>query len=194
MNASTRAVATGAGLLAALLFTACSENTASETQDTASDTESVKLELVKRDYDPDNGKQLFIDKGCVICHSVNGVGGKAGPAMDAQIGAPPIDPLDFAARMWLGAPAMIELQSVELGYTIYLTADDIADLAAFAGDREAQKTLKLDDLPETTRNGLLDEQFWEVENWDEFLRAGREGEIPMDELDEEDDQSGDQPE
>lgn len=129
--------------------------------------------MVTRDVDPVGGKMLFVDKGCVICHSVNGVGGKAAPALDAEIGAPAVDPLDFAARMWRGAPAMIELQSIELGYTIYLTADDIADIASFAADREAQKTLTIDDLPETIRNGLLDERFWETENWDEFLRNGQ---------------------
>lgn len=136
------------------------------------------LGVVARDVDSASGRALFVDKGCVICHSVNGVGGKAAPALDAEIGAPPIDPLEFAARMWRGAPAMIELQSVELGYTIYLTADEIADLAAFAGDAAEQKNLSLDQLPDTVRDGLLDEQFWEVEDWDAFLRAGREGAEP----------------
>ncbi|GJL92912.1 c-type cytochrome [Hyphococcus sp.] len=138
---------------------------------------------VTRDVDPVGGKILFVDKGCVICHSVNGVGGKAAPALDAEIGAPAVDPLDFAARMWRGAPAMIELQAIELGYTIYLTADDIADLAAFAADREAQKSLKIDDLPERIQNGLLDERFWEMENWDDFLRNGQEIEPAIEEDD-----------
>ena len=134
------------------------------------------LPVVSRNVDSSTGRALFVEKGCVICHSVNGVGGKAGPVLDAQIGASAIDPLDFAARMWRGAPAMIELQSVELGYTVYLTADEIAHLSAFASDREEQKILQLEDLPENLRGGLLDEQFWEVENWDDFLRAGQEGE------------------
>lgn len=145
----------------------------------AADTETVAegahgLELISRDVDSSTGRALFIEKGCVICHSVNGVGGKAAPPMDAAIGAPPIDTLDFAARMWRGAPAMIELQSIELGYTIYLTADEIADLAAFAADREEQKLLAIDQVPEDMRDSLLDERFWEVENWDDFLRSGQE--------------------
>ncbi len=133
---------------------------------------------VKREVDPMLGRTIFVEKGCVICHSVNGVGGKAAPALDAEIGAPAVDPLEFAARMWRGAPAMIELQSIELGYTIYLTADDIANLAAFAADRDAQKALTVDDLPETIRSGLLDERFWEMENWDDYLRQGQEGDFP----------------
>ena len=134
--------------------------------------------IVKRDVDPMRGRELFVEKGCVICHAVNGVGGKAAPVLDAEIGAPAVDPLDFAARMWAGAPAMIELQAIELGYTIYLTADDIADLAAFAADRDAQKGLSVEDLPETIRSGLLDERFWEMEDWDDYLRQGQEGDFP----------------
>lgn len=144
----------------------------------APDNERHGIEVVSRSVDSGSGRALFVDKGCVICHSVNGVGGKAAPALDAEIGAPPIDPLEFAALMWRGAPAMIELQSVELGYSIYLTADEIADLAAFAGDREEQKLLLAEALPGTIRNGLLDEQFWEMEDWDDFLSRGREGEEP----------------
>lgn len=136
--------------------------------------EAHGLEIIDRDVNSATGRSLFVEKGCVICHSINGVGGKAAPVMDAQIGAPPIDPLDFAARMWRGAPAMIELQSIELGYTIYLTADELADLAAFAADREEQKLLVMDQVPEDMRDSLLDERFWEVENWDDFLRSGQE--------------------
>ncbi len=136
--------------------------------------ERVALKRVRM-ADPDQGRTLFVEKGCVICHSVNGAGGKAAPVLDAPFGAPAVDPLDFAARMWLGAPAMIELQSVELGYTIHLTADEIADLAAFAADREAQKVLTSESLPEDVRAGLLDQRFWEMEDWEDFLRAGREG-------------------
>lgn len=130
--------------------------------------------------DPDRGRTLFVDKGCVLCHSVNGAGGKAAPPLDAPFGSPAADPLDFAARMWRGAPAMIELQSIELGYSIDLTADEIGDLAAFAADRQAQKALTADSLPESVRAGLLDQRFWEMEDWEDILRAGREGYAPDD--------------
>lgn len=131
--------------------------------------------VVTHEPDAATGRTLFVEKGCVICHSVNGVGGKAAPVLDAEIGLPPIDPLDFAARIWRGAPAMVELQSMELGYTIDLSAADIAHLAAFAGDREEQKKLTEDALSEELRNGLLDQGFWEVEDWSEFLEDGQEG-------------------
>ncbi len=161
-----------------LALSACGEQT---TQQVAGNPD---LGVVERTLDAETGKTLFISKGCVLCHSVNGVGGKAAPAFDAPIGAPPIDPLDFAARMWLGAPAMIELQSVELGYSIFLTADEIADLSAFAGDVTVQKTLTIDEVPQNLRDGFLDEQFWEMEDWDAFLRRGQETEdgeeLPVD--------------
>ncbi|WP_411816059.1 hypothetical protein [Hyphococcus sp. DH-69] len=175
------------GICAALLG-ACGSDSGQGT--TAESQASVSLKpVVTRDVDPINGRNLFVSKGCVLCHSTNGVGGKAAPALDAEIGAPPVDPLDFAARMWLGAPAMIELQSIELGYTIYLTADEIADLAAFAADRDAQKGLTPDSLPDNIRDGLLDERFWELEDWDQFLRDGQEGEFPnSDEIDAQDPQ------
>ncbi len=166
----------GLGALAAFaLLAGCS----AENEADGAEPGAVSLKpAVAHEADPLQGRALFVEKGCVICHAVNGVGGKAAPALDAEIGAPPVDPLEFAARMWRGAPAMIELQSIELGYTIYLTADEMAHLAAFAADRDAQKDLKLDDLPETIRSGLLDERFWEMENWDDYLSRGREGEFP----------------
>lgn len=121
------------------------------------------------------GRAAFIEIGCVMCHSANGVGGKAAPAFDAEVGGPNIDPLDFAARMWSGAPAMIELQSLELGYTVSVTGQNIADLAAFAASIEEQRKLTADQIPEGMRDSLLDQRFWETENWDEFLRKGQEG-------------------
>ena len=136
------------------------------------------LDTVRRELDSQAGRSLFVEKGCVICHAVNGVGGKAAPALDAQVGAPPVDPLDFSARMWRGAPAMIELQSVELGYTIDLTADEIANLAAFAADRAEQEKLTVEEVPEPMRGSFLDEQFWEAEDWSEFMRGGQEGYEP----------------
>ena len=167
----------GLGLIAiaAVSLAGCgAKDQSADAQTPHEQASSSTKQTVTRDLDSANGRALFVDKGCVICHSANGVGGKAARALDAEIGSPPTDPLEFAARMWRGAPAMIELQSIELGYTIYLTAEEIADLAAFAADRDAQKLLTPDSLPETIRNGLLDERFWEMEDWDGFLRSGQE--------------------
>ena len=131
-----------------------------------SQQERVALKRVRL-ADPDAGRALFVDKGCVICHAVNGTGGKAASPLDAGVGEPAVDPLEFAARMWRGAPAMIELQSTELGYAIDLTAAEIADLAAFAADRRAQRALTPETLPEGMSAALLDQRFWEIEDWED---------------------------
>ncbi len=121
------------------------------------------------------GRDLFVQKGCVLCHSINGVGGKAGPALDAADDFVKADPLEFAARMWRGAPAMVEFQSLELGYVIDLSGVDIGHLAAFIAARDEQKKLLDSAIPEPMRNSLLDERFWETEDWSEFMKDGQEG-------------------
>jgi len=109
--------------------------------------------------DAASGRLLFTSKGCVICHSVNGVGGKAGPPFDAPAEYAPIDPLAFAARMWRGSMAMAILQSSELGYQIDLTGAEIADLAAFAASLSEQSTFSEADIPEIMRGWTMDEPF-----------------------------------
>ena len=83
--------------------------------------QSPGLKLILPAVDSERGRQLFITKGCVYCHAVNGVGGKAAPAMDSDATEPSVNLTDFAARMWRGAPAMIELQEMDLGYQIRLS-------------------------------------------------------------------------
>lgn len=106
--------------------------------------------------DAARGRTLFVSKGCVVCHAVNGVGGAAAPALDATEPAGVFDPLDFAARMWKGAWAMSALQEMEFGYVIELTGQDIADLAAFAEHHALQSEFSEDDIPETIRGWTLD--------------------------------------
>ena len=125
--------------------------------------------------EPAKGRLLFVEKGCVICHAANGVGGKAAPALDAADDFTRSDPLEFAARMWRGAPAMVEFQSVELGYVIDLTGEDIAHLSAFAASRAEQKLLLETAIPGPMRDSLLDERYWEMEDWSEFMADGQEG-------------------
>ncbi len=103
---------------------------------------------------PENGRKLFVDKGCVVCHSINGVGGTDAPALDAATMPSPMNAFEFAARMWRGAPAMAAMQEAELGAVIDLSGQDLADLVAFAHDAEEQKKLALDQVPEKFRAKL----------------------------------------
>lgn len=118
--------------------------------------EPVPLKVVVPVPDAEHGRSLFGSKGCVVCHSVNGVGGKAGPALDTVRDDGEIDPLDFAARMWSGARAMAFLQEMEFGYQIDLTGEDIADLAAFVSSDDQRSAFSEDDVAEEFRGWTLD--------------------------------------
>ena len=118
------------------------------------------------------GRILFITNGCVICHQVNGVGGRAAPDMSVETTPDAINPLDFSARMWRGAPAMTALQAIELGYVINLDAQDIADLAAFAGSPDEQQLLTVDSTPAGMRDWFLDEPHWRSDDWTQYLQRG----------------------
>ncbi len=118
------------------------------------------------------GRILFISKGCVICHQVNGVGGKAASDLSAIETNALINPLDFSARMWRGAPAMTALQTIELGYVIDVGAQDIADLAAFAASPEEQNLLTLDSVGVEMRSWFLDEPHWSSGDWTAYLKRG----------------------
>ncbi len=55
--------------------------------------------------DPSRGKQLFVKKGCVKCHDVEGRGSKIGPDLVTKdMGG---TPLDLAARLWNHTPSMV---------------------------------------------------------------------------------------
>ena len=97
--------------------------------------------------DPVQGKKLFASKGCVVCHSVNGVGGTDAPKLDANTMKPNMNPFDFFAKMWRGARPMIAMQQNEIGHQIEFTGQDLADIVAFAHDESVQKTFKESDIP-----------------------------------------------
>jgi cytochrome c2 len=105
--------------------------------------------------DTRHGRELFVQKGCIACHSVNGVGGDLGPALNADDMPSPMNSFEFAARMWRGAQAMTALQEDMLGEVISLNGQDLADLVAFAHDEEEQAQLTKDQIPERF-HGLIE--------------------------------------
>ena len=107
--------------------------------------------LVLPKMDPVRGRTLFASKGCVVCHSVNGVGGDDAPAFDAAKMSPAMDPFDFVARMWRGAAAMIAMQEEELGAQIEFTGQELADIIAFLHDRKEQRKFSERDIPPRVR-------------------------------------------
>jgi mono/diheme cytochrome c family protein len=97
------------------------------------------------------GRALFVSKGCIACHAINEVGGTSAPPLDAEAAPGEVDPLDFVARMWRGAEAMIFMQQQELGEQIDFTGQELADIIAFVHDPEAQKTFSAADVPPAVR-------------------------------------------
>ncbi|WP_238367840.1 c-type cytochrome [Mesobacterium pallidum] len=93
------------------------------------------------------GRELFASKGCVVCHSVNGVGGEDAPMLDAEFMDDVMNPFEFAARMWRGAGAMVALQEDELGGQIDLTGEELANITAFVHDAEEQRKFSMADVP-----------------------------------------------
>jgi len=98
------------------------------------------------------GRKLFVTKGCVACHSINGIGGHDAAKLDAGTMQPMMNPFDFAAKMWLMAPAMIAAQEEELGEQITFTGDELSDIIAFVHDPEEQKKFTEDDLTPEARH------------------------------------------
>ncbi len=97
--------------------------------------------------DPARGRKLFASKGCVVCHSVNGIGGTDATALDAATMPRPMNPFEFTAKMWRGAEAMLYLQREELGEQIEFTGDELADIIAFVHHPEEQKKFSEADIP-----------------------------------------------
>ena len=138
-------------------------------------------ELVQPLPDSTRGRNLFVSKGCFICHAVGGVGGVAAPALDAPKDLEQLNVLNFVARMWWGGRAMLELQDLELGYEIQLDGSEIADLAAFAYSTEAQRGFSKEEIPELLQPLIIDEPYWMGGNWPEpFRREYDENKLPFD--------------
>lgn len=111
----------------------------------------IELGLAMPPMDSHRGRELFVDKGFVVCHAVNGVGGEVGPSLDASEMPQPMNAFEFAARMWRGAPAMTQMQEQLLGEAINLSGQELADLIAFAHDETEQEELTADQVPQKFR-------------------------------------------
>lgn len=114
--------------------------------------------LVIPPMDPVKGKALFASKGCVVCHSVNGVGGTDAPEIDAAAMSPQMSPFDFFAKMWNHAQGMIAMQQDEIGGQItFENGQQLADIIAFLHDAKVQKTFTEDDIPADVKAHLDDD-------------------------------------
>ena len=100
--------------------------------------EHVEVHLAMPMMNSERGMRLFATKGCVTCHSINGVGGHDVANLDAHTMEPVMNPFDFFAKMWAMAPIMIEAQEEAAGHQFLFTGDELADIIAFVHDDERQ--------------------------------------------------------
>ena len=151
LNSVTRRVyfaIAAAGVLAMLIavFPASANHVAG-----SADKDVHGAQLIIPMMSPERGKRLFVDKGCVACHAINGVGGHDAPAMDAHRDMGLVNPFDFAAKMWNHAPGMIAAQEDAFGEQIYFTGNELADIIAFLHNDEAQHGFSEADLTPKAR-------------------------------------------
>ncbi len=79
--------------------------------------------------DPVEGSHLFVSKGCVTCHAVDGEGGKIGPDLGRISTGRTF--LGIAAVMWNHSPRMTERIHEARFVRPKLTPEEMADLFAF---------------------------------------------------------------
>ncbi|MDA7429202.1 c-type cytochrome [Primorskyibacter aestuariivivens] len=137
-------------LMKAIVLTAAMAATQSHASDGGTHAMNDKMMspgLLMPNMDAERGRVLFAEKGCVVCHSVNGVGGEDAPMLDADTMDEVMNPFEFAARMWRGAGAMVALQEDELGGQIDLSGQELADIIAFVHDAAEQRNFSKADIP-----------------------------------------------
>jgi len=109
----------------------------------------VSSGLVLPRMDSKRGRDLFVSKGCVVCHAINGVGGEDAAPLDASTMDPAMNPFEFFARMWQGTKPMIAMQENRMEQQVELTADELADIVAFIHDGAMQKSFSKTEIPES---------------------------------------------
>ena len=133
-------------IMAALLFN----------QGTPLSTQRKRQIIVVPDVDATRDGRLFVMKSCFSCHSMKGIGGRAGPEESTAV-----DLFNFAARMWRGASAMRKLPALELGYRIELSSGEIGDLATFVSDPAVQRDFSIEEAPDQLKDWFIDEAYWD---------------------------------
>ncbi len=113
----------------------------------SADSTQAPSGLVLPKMDSKRGRELYVNKGCVACHSINGVGGADAAPLDAAAMDPAMNPFEFFARMWLGTKPMIAMQENRMGQQVELNAQELADIVAFIHDPEMQKSFSAAEIP-----------------------------------------------
>ncbi len=87
------------------------------------------LNYMERPSDPERGRELFTQRKCLRCHSVGGIGGNAGPALDRF--RPYQSPVFITTAFWNKAQKMAEAM-LEMGIKRpVFEGNEIMDIMAF---------------------------------------------------------------
>jgi cytochrome c2 len=113
----------------------------------SADSTQLPSGLVLPKMDSKHGRELFVSKGCVVCHAVNGVGGGDAAPLDASTMDPAMNPFEFFARMWQGTKPMIAMQEEKMEQQVELTAEELGDIVAFVHDGTMQKSFSKTEIP-----------------------------------------------
>ncbi len=98
------------------------------------------------------GRALFIQKSCIRCHQVGGIGGVTGPSLDltSQFHSP----IRLAASMWNHGPGMAESLSAKGIRRSSLTGSELVDLYAyFSSAADAHQSIAGPVLPGSAGRG-----------------------------------------
>lgn len=108
----------------------------------------LRAPLVVMPGESGRGHRVFVDKGCIACHSVRGAGGSVGPDFGRDVRYDTV--LDFAAALWNKGPQMVQVMRRQGVDPPPVAAQEMADLVAFfyagryfgdAGSAERGRTL-----------------------------------------------------
>ena len=81
---------------------------------------------------PAIGRRLFVEKRCVACHQVGGVGGVTGPSLDSLKRY--ASPIYLAAAMWNHGPRMVEAMKARGIPRPTFKDRELSDLIAYLGE------------------------------------------------------------
>ncbi|HYA89219.1 MAG TPA: c-type cytochrome [archaeon] len=102
---------------------------------------------------PDHGQQLFVQKGCLQCHSIGDTGGTIGPNL-RDIG-PVATPIIWAQTMWNHAPAMeLQMRQQNISWPQF-EGEEMNDLLSFVRQVRAGPERESEVLPANPRRGWV---------------------------------------
>lgn len=156
MNRQTKPFICSSAIIARIVIVVAFVGVANVAGIARADSVAPKPGLMLPKLSSNNGKELFISKACVACHSVNDVGGSVGAPLDASEMDPTGNPFVFFAKFLMGATPMLELQRERLGHEVELTPEELGDIVMFLHDGAMQKTLTNKAIPRKIKR-LMDQ-------------------------------------